>query len=72
MNLVVDRIVNDIAVCEDIETKMKFEIETKELDFVLHDGDVITLCNGKYILNENLKQKRIETIKEKINKAKNN
>lgn len=72
MNLVVDRIVNEIIVCQDLETKMMFELESKSLDFKVNDGDVITLVNGKYVLNNDLKKERVNIIKEKINKAKNN
>ena len=72
MNLAVDRIVNDIAVCQDLESKMMFEIDIKTLDFEVTDGDVISLQNGKYILNDNLKENRLKTIQEKLNHAKNN
>ena len=72
MNLVIDRIVNDILVCQDLDTKMMFEIESKMLDFKVEDGDVISLVNGKYVLNNNLKKQRIDIIKEKLNEAKNN
>ena len=72
MNLVIDRIVNDVIVCQDLETKMMFELESKALGFKVKDGDVITLVNGKYVLNNDLKQQRIDIIKEKLNQAKNN
>ena len=72
MNLVVDRIVDEVVVCQSLETKMKFEIDIKSFDFELHDGDVISFIDGKYVLNPELKKQRIEIIKDKINKAKNN
>jgi hypothetical protein len=72
MKLAVDRIVGDVAVCQDLETKMMFEIDLKTLDFTVHDGDIIELKDGHYVLNENLKKDRLETIKAKMNQAKNN
>jgi hypothetical protein len=72
MNLVIDRINNDIAVCQDIDTRMMFEIDVKSLGFEVHDGDIISLVDGKYVLNNDLKEERIKIIEEKLNRAKNN
>ena len=54
MNLVVDRIVNNIAVCQDLDTKIKYEVDTKTLTFNISDGDIITLKDGEYYLNKSL------------------
>ena len=72
MNLVVDRIVNNIAVCQDLDTKIKYEVDTKTLTFNISDGDIITLKDGEYYLNKSLKEERIKIIQEKLNRAKNN
>lgn len=72
MNLVVDRIVNDIIICQNIDNKMMFEIDVNTLDFTVHDGDVITLKDGKYFLNKELKAIREQNIKNKFNSLKEN
>ena len=72
MNLVIDRIVNDIIVCQDLDTSMMFELDSKTLDFKVKDGDIISLVNGKYVLNNDLKRQRINIIQEKLNQAKKN
>lgn len=71
MNLVVDRIVNGIAICQNLDNKLMFEIEISEFDFEVKDGDVISLVDGKYELNNELKEERIKTIQDKFNQVKN-
>ena len=71
MNLVVDRIINGIAICENLKNKKMVEIDIKKLSFKVHDGDVITFKNGKYILNKKLKEDRKKIILDKFNKVKN-
>lgn len=70
MNLVVDRINEDIVICQDLATKMMFEIDKKTLNFSVQDGDVISLDNGKYILNKKLKEDRLKIISNKLKQAK--
>ena len=70
MDLVVDRIVNDIAVCQNLDNKLMFEIDTNEFDFDVHDGDVISLVDGKYVLNNKLKEERKKIILDKFERAK--
>ena len=72
MNLVVDRIVNDIVICENLDNKIMFEIDVEDLDFEVHDGDIITLVDGKYELNNDLQNERKRIIMEKLKQAKNN
>ena len=70
MNFVVDRIVNGILICQNLDNKIMFEIERDELDFDVKDGDVISLVDGKYVLNTKLKEERIKIIKDKFDKVK--
>lgn len=70
MNLVVDRIVNGIAVCQNLDNKLMFEIDISEFDFKVSDGDIITLKDGKYVLNKELKEKRKKEILDKFERAK--
>ena len=71
MDLVVDRIVNGIVICQNLKNRLMFEIDINEFDFKVHDGDVITLKNGKYILNKKLKKERERIIKDKFERVKN-
>ena len=71
MNLVVDRIVNGIAICQNLDNKLMFEIDVKEFDFKVNDGDVISLIDGKYELNNELKEERKKIIKDKFERLKN-
>lgn len=72
MNLVVDRVVNGIAICQNLDNKIMFEIDLDDLDFEVHDGDVISLVDGRYELNNKLKDERKKIIMEKLKQAKNN
>ena len=72
MNLVVDRIVNGIAICQNLDNNIMFEVDIDDLDFEVHDGDIITLVDGRYELNNELKEDRKKIIMEKLKQAKNN
>lgn len=66
--LVVDRIENGVAVCEDRNTGKMVEIPKEELPQSIHDGTVLIERNGKYEISKE-KQDEIEN---RINeKAKN-
>lgn len=62
MKWIVDRIENDIAVCE-LENGSFIDVNCKALPENVHEGDVITLCIDKA---------ETENRKEKIDKLMNN
>lgn len=53
--MIVDRIENDIAVCEDKEQKLH-DIPLSKLPEGLKEGDVLTLKDGKYFVDKELTQ----------------
>lgn len=71
MKYAVDKIENDIAVLENIETGKKLEINTINLPKNIKEKDILKYEDGKYFLDSNEKNKRINRIKEKMEKLKN-
>lgn len=55
----IDRIEENIAVCEEIETHKIININKKDLPSNCKEGDIIILSNGKYLIDKE------ETIKQK-------
>ena len=70
MNYSVDRVVNGIAVCQNLDNSLIFEIDIEDIGFDVKDGDIISYVDGKYILNNELKEDRLKTIKDKFEQVK--
>jgi len=70
MKYSVDRIIENIAVLENIETKEKLEINLEELPENIKDGTILKLENNKYILDQETQKTREETIREKMERLK--
>lgn len=66
MKYAVDRIEGDYAVLEDLETGEIFNIELTKLPNV-RETDVLVFENGEYKIDENAKEERIKTIRDKMN-----
>ena len=49
MNFAVDRIENDIVILENLVSKIKIEVSTKELPDGISDGTILKFENGKYL-----------------------
>lgn len=63
MKWVVDRLEENIAVLENIDTKEKQEIDVTFLNFPIHDGSILIFENGSYRdgqKEEILRRKEIE------------
>ena len=71
MKLAVDRIEEDIIVCQDLDTKLLYELDKELLDFEVSDTDIIIFENGKYKKDDKLKEERLNIIKNKFEMAKN-
>lgn len=71
MNYAIDRIIDNIAVCENIMTGQKIELSLSELPEGIKEGNIITKQNEKYILNSPEEIQRRERIQEKLNRLKN-
>lgn len=66
MKYAVDRIEGDYAVLEDLETREIINIELTKLPNV-RETDVLVFENGEYKIDENAKEERIKTIRDKMN-----
>ena len=66
MKYAVDRIEGDYAVLEDLETGEIINIELTKLPNV-RETDVLVFENGEYKIDENAKEERIKTIRDKMN-----
>ena len=63
--LIVDRIENSIAVCED-ENKNMIKINLEEFVETPKDGDVIELIDNKYITNKEETEKRKKNLEQRF------
>ena len=72
MKYAVDRIINDIAILENIETNEMCEIDISTLPFSIHEGAIITLKNGVYYLEENEEDKRRKMIEDRFKRVRDN
>ena len=70
MKYSVDRVENNIIVLQNINTKEIIEINKKDINFKVVDGDIIIFKDNKYIKEEKLKEDRLRLIQEKLNKVK--
>ena len=66
----IDEIINDILICENLDTNEKKDIPKKDLDFNVKEKDIIMYDNGKYYLLEKEKDKRLEEIKTQLERLK--
>lgn len=70
MKYAIDRIENNIAILEDIQTKERIEIETSLLPRNVKEGNILIQKDNEYILNESEEDIRRKRIMEKFNKLK--
>ena len=72
MKYAVDRIINDIAILENIETNEMCEIDISTLPFSIYEGAVISLKNGIYYLEENVEARRRKMIEDRFKRIRDN
>ena len=70
MKYSVDRVEDNIIVLQNINTKEIIEINKKDINFKVVDGDIIISKDNKFIKDEKLKDDRLRLIQEKLNKVK--
>lgn len=70
MKYSVDRVEDNIIVLQNINTKEIIEINKKDINFKVVDGDIIIFKDNKFIKDEKLKEDRLRLIQEKLNKVK--
>lgn len=71
MKFVVDRIEEEIIVLENIENKNLINIEKKQLNFAVNEGNVLIKKNEQFFLDEETEKTRRKKIQEKFAKLKN-
>lgn len=70
MNYSIDRIIDDIAVCENIKTGKKIELPLSELPKEIKEGSIIIKKDESYILNDSEEENRRARIQAKLNRLK--
>ena len=65
---VIDRIENDIAILEGLETRKIINVSLSKLPKNVLESDVLNFENGKYVLYEKTKLERLEIIRRKMDK----
>ena len=71
MTYVIDRIENNIAVLENINTREIINIDINLLPKNIKEGNIIKYKNNKYKIDKKEERKRRQSILEKFNKLKN-
>ena len=71
MKYSVDEIIDDIIKLENLETREIIYINKSDIDFDIYENDILILENNKYIKDDELKNKRVNMIKEKLERLKN-
>lgn len=71
MKYSVDEIIDDIIKLENLETREIVYINKSDIDFDIYENDILVLENNKYIKDDELKNKRINMLKEKLERLKN-
>lgn len=70
MNYAVDRIIEDIAVLENIETGELLEIKVNELPNEVHEGSILIKNDYGFILDEKIENDRRESLRERLERLK--
>lgn len=71
MKYSVDEIIDDIIKLENLETREIVYINKSDIDFDIYENDILVLENNKYIKDDELKNKRVNMLKEKLERLKN-
>ena len=71
MKYSVDEIIDDIIKLENLETREISYINRSDIDFDIYENDILILENNKYIKDDELKNKRVNMLKEKLERLKN-
>ena len=71
MKFSVDEIIDDIIKLENLETREIIYLKKSDIDFDIYENDILVLKNNKYIKDDELKNKRVNMLKEKLERLKN-
>jgi len=72
MKYAIDRIENNIAICQNLETREEVEISLNCLPTNIKDGTIIVFKENKYEIDLNEEELRRRKLRERFNKLKNN
>ena len=70
MKYSVDEIIDDIIKLENLETREIIYINKSDIYFDIYENDILVLENNKYIKDDELKNKRVNMLKEKLERLK--
>ena len=68
MKYAVDKIEDNIAVLENIDTKEKIEINIKNMK--IKEGDILVYIDGVYVVDVKEREKRYKELREKLDRLK--
>ena len=68
MKYAVDKIEDNIAVLENIDTKEKIEIKIKNMK--IKEGDILVYIDGVYVVDVKEREKRYKELREKLDRLK--
>lgn len=71
MKYSVDEITDNVIKLENLETREIIYLNTNDLNFKVQENDILVYENGKYFRDDIYKNKRINIIKNKLEKLKN-
>ena len=71
MKYSVDEIIDDIIKLENLETREIIYINKSDVNFDIYENDILVLENNKYIKDDEHKNKRVNMLKEKLERLKN-
>lgn len=71
MKYSVDEIIDNVIKLENLETREIIYLNTNDLNFKVQENDILVYENGKYFRDDIYKNKRINIIKDKLEKLRN-
>lgn len=71
MKYSVDEIIDNVIKLENLKTREIIYLNTNDLNFKVQENDILVYENGKYFRDDVYKNKRINIIKDKLEKLKN-
>ena len=72
MKYSVDRIEGDIVVLDNIETTEVIQVNKNDLGFEIREGNILTLVNGKFVLDMAEEVRRKNLLRERMDRLRRN
>ena len=71
MKYAVDKIEDDLVVCEELTTGEKITLNKNEIKVDVHEGTIIIKSDSSYEVNNQEEENRRKLLQEKLNRLKN-